>query len=128
MVQIATAIVTALIGYIAKHSDSCLDKIFGSVGSIISNKIGDTAAIIVQTNPSVAVEFDVGKGEIIKKIADESGHVEFKQNLVSGMKILITAYGVGYIQDNTEILIDNESVTYCVVLKLRKRKNFKKGG
>ncbi len=128
LVQAASVIVTALISYIAKHSDIYLDKIFGMVGNIISNKVGNTAAIIVQTDPNIAVEFDVGNKEIIKKISDEHGYAEFKENLKKGSKIKITAYGTGYIQDSIEMVIDRESVSYCVILKLKKRKSSKKEG
>lgn len=120
LVQLASILVTALINYIAKHSDKYLDIIFGKVGTIISNKVGNTAAIIVQTNKNVAVEFDIGDKEITKKVSDENGHVEFKKNLAKGVKVNITAYGDGYKKESTEVVIDNESVTYCVVLKLQK--------
>lgn len=125
LVQVATAIVTALIGYIGKHSDSCLEVIFSKLGSIISSKVGDTAAIVINTSPNAEVEFDTGKGELIKKVADEKGYTILKQGLKNGDKVKITAYGKGYIREEAEIMIDNEQVTYCVVLKLRKRKSSK---
>lgn len=126
LVQIATAIATALIGYIAKHSDDYLEVIFSKLGGIISSKVGDTAAIVINTNPNVAVEFDNGKEEVVKKIADEKGFASFKQNLKRGERVKISAYGQGYAPEETEIVIDNESVTYCVVLKLKKKR--KAGG
>ena len=127
LVEIAASIVSILVTYIAKHSDTILDKLFSKIGNIISNKVGDTAAIVISTNPSVAVEFTVGNNEVIKKIADNHGYTEFKKNLKKGDIVKISAYGQGYCPDNAEIVIDNEQVTYCVILKLKKRRGSKKG-
>lgn len=125
LVQIATALVTALLGYIGKHSDQYLEVIFSKLGGIISNRVGNTAAIVINTSSNANVEFDTGNGEIVKKVADEKGYTIFKQNLKQGNVVKIVASGKGYIQEEAEITIDNEQVTYCVVLKLRKRKGSK---
>lgn len=127
LAEIAATVVSILITYISKHSDTLLDGLFSKLGAIISHRVGDTAAIIVDTEPYVNVEFDVGKDEVIKKVADEKGFVTFKQDLKKGDDIKIVAYGPDYCPDHAEIIIDNENVTYCVVLNLKKRKKSKKG-
>lgn len=128
LVQIATAIVTALLGYISRHSDQYLEAVFSKLGGIISHNVGDTAAIIINTNPNVSVEFDTGIGEVVKKVADDKGYTVFKQDLKKGQVVKISAYGQGYISGEAEIVVDNEQVTYCVVIKLKKRRSARKEG
>ena len=123
LVELLMPVVSAIIAYIAKHREEYLSFLFGKIGNIISKKVGDTAAIVVCTNPNVAVELDIGKKETFKQIADEHGHVKFVKDLKAGDVAKITAYGDGYCMDTTEVSIDSEDVTYCVVLKLKPRKN-----
>ena len=123
LVEIAAVLVGVLIKFLNAHGESYIESIFGRIGALISKKVGDTAAIVVCTNPLVAVELDIGKEETYKQIADEHGHVKFVKDLKAGDVAKITAYGEGYCMDTTEVSIDSEDVTYCVVLKLKPRKH-----
>lgn len=119
LVELLIPLVTMLIKYISDHREEYLSQLFGKLGSIISAKVGrDSAAIIVTTNPGNAVEFDRGNDEVVKKIASDTGLVEFKQSLKKGDIVKVVAYGDGLISEDAQIVIDNENVSYCVILKL----------
>lgn len=121
LAEIAAFLVPILVRFINKHSDDFMEQLFSKIGSLISAKT-DGAVLIVSTSPLANVEFDRGDGKIIKRIADEKGFVQFNEPLEKGDTINITAYGEGYIQDTTTLVIDNEYITYHVSLKLRSRK------
>lgn len=128
LVEIIAVLVSVLIKFLNAHGESYIEKLFGKLGQIISNRVGEhTAVVIVSTEPNVYVEMDNGDGEILKRLSDEKGHVEFKENLRQGDTVKLSAYGGSYCPGFTEIVIDNTQVAYCVVLKLKHRKNFKEG-
>ena len=121
LAEIAAFIVPILIKFLNRHGDDYIEKLFSKLGNLISSKT-DGAVLIVSTSPCVSLEFDKGDGNIIKKIADSNGYVEFKEKLHKLEKVTIRAYGEGYISDETTLEIDNEFVTYHVSMKLRKRR------
>lgn len=123
--QILSIIVPILINFISKHSDEYLSKIFNKIGSIISART-EGAILIISTSPNASVEFDRGDGKVIRKVADKNGYVRFEEKLKKAEKITIYAYGHGYISEETTLEIDNEFVTYHVLMRLEKKsKKFK---